>query len=115
MCRILRNYIVGFGVLLPLQGDKQAKALFQVFVAFELKGQSFNPNETAVLEEINANTLEGIISVAAVRATAFCLLTKSNTAVCAAFCMHVEGTVPFRLQMMGPSRQLCLFQSLRLP
>eukprot|EP00878_Enallax_costatus_P031474 GHUV01034420.1.p1 GENE.GHUV01034420.1~~GHUV01034420.1.p1 ORF type:complete len:647 (+),score=200.09 GHUV01034420.1:874-2814(+) len=47
------------------QSDKQAKALFQVFVAFEVKGLSFSPDETAVLEEINANTLEGIISVAA--------------------------------------------------
>lgn len=49
-----------------VQGDKQVKALFQMFVAFEPKGMSFTPNEAAVLEEINANTLEGIISVAAV-------------------------------------------------
>lgn len=51
---------------LVLQTDKQAKALFQVFVSFELKGLAFNPDETAILEEINANTLEGIISVAQV-------------------------------------------------
>jgi hypothetical protein len=50
-----------------MQTDKQAKALFQVFVSFELKGLAFAPNEAAILEEINANTLEGIISVAQVR------------------------------------------------
>jgi hypothetical protein len=50
-----------------LQTDKQAKALFQVFVSFEPKGLAFAPNEAAILEEINANTLEGIISVAQVR------------------------------------------------
>jgi hypothetical protein len=49
-----------------VQTDKQAKALFQVFVSFEPKGLAFAPNEAAILEEINANTLEGIISVAQV-------------------------------------------------
>eukprot|EP00879_Flechtneria_rotunda_P022627 GHRR01023894.1.p1 GENE.GHRR01023894.1~~GHRR01023894.1.p1 ORF type:complete len:968 (+),score=348.72 GHRR01023894.1:492-3395(+) len=46
------------------QTDKQAKALFQVFVSFEPKGVAFSPNEAAILNELNANALEGIISVA---------------------------------------------------
>lgn len=59
---------------LALQGDKQAKALFQMFIAFEPKGLSFTPNEAAVLDEINANTLEGVMSVASVSAceVAYC-------------------------------------------
>lgn len=48
-----------------LQTDK-TKALFQVSVAFEPHGMAFTPNETAILDEINANTLEGIVSVAQV-------------------------------------------------
>lgn len=37
-----------------------------MFVSFEPKGLAFAPNEATILEEINANTLEGIISVAQV-------------------------------------------------
>jgi protein-disulfide isomerase-like protein with CxxC motif len=48
-----------------LQSDK-TKALFQVAVSFEPHGMAFAPNETAILDEINANTLEGIVSVAQV-------------------------------------------------
>ena len=48
-----------------LQADK-TKALFQVAVAFEPHGMAFTPNETAILDEINANTLEGIVFVAQV-------------------------------------------------
>lgn len=54
-------------LLFTLQNDKQAKALFQVVVSFAPKGMAFAPNEAAVLDELNANTLEGIISVAQVR------------------------------------------------
>jgi hypothetical protein len=48
-----------------LQADK-TKALFQVAVAFETHGMAFTPNETAILDEVNTNTLEGIVSVAQV-------------------------------------------------
>jgi hypothetical protein len=48
-----------------LQSDK-TKALFQVAVSFEPHGMAFSPTETAILDEINANTLEGIVSVAQV-------------------------------------------------
>lgn len=47
------------------QADK-TKALFQVSVAFEPHGMAFTPNEAAILDEINANTLEGIVAVAQV-------------------------------------------------
>lgn len=43
-------------------GDK-AKALLQVAVSFEPGGVTFTPNEAAVLDVINANTLEGILAV----------------------------------------------------
>lgn len=52
-----------------LQADK-TKALFQVAVAFETHGMAFTPNETAIMDEINSNTLEGIVSVAQVRVEA---------------------------------------------
>lgn len=48
-----------------LQSDK-TKALFQVAVSFEPHGMAFSPTETAILDEINANALEGIASVAQV-------------------------------------------------
>jgi len=50
---------------MPPQTDK-AKALYQVSVAFEPHGVAFTPNEASILDEINANTLEGIVSVAQV-------------------------------------------------
>lgn len=59
-----------------MQADK-TKALFQVAVAFETRGMAFTPNETAILDEINANTLEGIVSVAQVR-----LITHSAHHAC---------------------------------
>lgn len=48
-----------------VQADK-TKALFQVAVSFEPHGVAFTPNEAAILDEINANALEGIVSVAQV-------------------------------------------------
>jgi hypothetical protein len=62
-----------------LQTDK-TKALFQVSVAFEPHGMTFTPNETAILDEINANTLEGIVSVAQVILVLWCdMLSCSRT------------------------------------
>lgn len=43
-------------------------------VAFEARGMGFTPNETAILDEINANTLEGIAAVAQVRL--WCMLDR---------------------------------------
>jgi hypothetical protein len=50
----------------PLTQADKTKALFQVSVAFEAQGMAFAPSETAILDEVNANTLEGIVSVAQV-------------------------------------------------
>jgi dynein heavy chain, axonemal len=46
-----------------MQAEKQAKALFQVFVNFEQRSMSFSPSEMSILEELNSNTLEGITSL----------------------------------------------------
>jgi hypothetical protein len=65
------------------QADK-TKALFQVAVAFETRGMGFTPNETAILDEINANTLEGISAVAQVRLLQ-CSLLNQQQSVCSPY------------------------------
>ncbi len=51
------------------QADKQSKAVFQTAVSFEPDGgMSFSPNESAVLDELNNNTIEGVVAVAQVNA-----------------------------------------------
>jgi hypothetical protein len=50
-----------------MQADKQVKPMFQTFVAFEPDGgMSFSPDESALLDELNSNTIEGVVSVAQV-------------------------------------------------
>lgn len=60
-------HCVTWGYMHAAQQTDKAKALFQVYVAFESHGMAFTPNEAAILNEINANTLDGIVSVAQVR------------------------------------------------
>lgn len=51
-------------LFMSLQADKQSKSVFQTTVAFESEGMSFTPNETAILDELNNNTIEGVVAVA---------------------------------------------------
>jgi hypothetical protein len=56
-----------FLLAVVLQAEKQSRPMFQTFVSFEPnEGMSFTPDERAVLNELNDNTMEGVVAVAQV-------------------------------------------------